>query len=277
MIKWHKIKERFIFVLVALCLVIATIAGIRANSSFDQPGFHQILVVIEDHDSDQWTNFKIGLRNIAKSHHLRFEIVKSMDDSFKNSPELIISTHRLKTSIPQILIDHQQLISMDQYLSGKTLALNLLKTGAKKIGVIQKEVNPNTQQRAKGIKEEIKHFDWWLKEDQANLENLYQVSEVDAILCLDYESTELAIDAQKNNLFAYGRTSKCLYHTDTGPITTLLYDDAYAQGYEAGKQAYLLLEQGQPLQKKSINYVLLKRANMFNDKNQNLLFPTHQS
>lgn len=276
MIKWHTIRDRFIFVMVGLCLVVAAIAGIRANSSFRRPTNYQILVVIPDHDSDQWANFKIGLRNIAKSRHLRLEMVKSMDDHPKNQPDLIISTKPLSTKIPQILIDHQQLISMDQTLSGKTLALNLLKTGAKRIGVIQKEVNQNTQQRAKGIKDEIKQFSWWLKGDQASLENLYQASEVDAILCLDYESTELAIDAQKTNLFAYGRTNKCLYYTDTGVVTTLLYDDAYAQGYETGKQAYNLLEHGQALKKKTINYVLIKRANLFTDKNQNLLFPTHQ-
>lgn len=123
---------------------------------------------------------------------------------------------------------------------------------------------------------------WTLNGDAAAADAIQEKQNqnpADILICLDNDSTEAAIDAVNANnsmnvkTYGFGSSSKCIYNTDSGIVADLIVPDSYVMGYSAVKNIYSRLMREDIDVSDKINYRMITKANLFTEKNQQILFP----
>jgi len=186
-------------------------------------------------------------------------------------------------------------VSADNYEVGKTLAEELIKVYGDGKGISVGLVAGDTgiigiSQRREGFLDALDglnyYISWTLEGDtdsiQKKMEDMRFSREVDAIVALANDETELMIDTRiidsdtqdSINLFGVGSSEKALYYLDKEYIHTLVVPNEFSMGYYAmNKLIDQLLAQGGGAKIETVGHIVVDHDNMYNDDVQKLLFP----
>ena len=180
----------------------------------------------------------------------------------------------------------------DHYEMGKRLVEELLKDNdgklkQKKVGIfLSNNRSEAIKKREKGVQDALSETDakiCWVTEAGEDAKLLKQQEKVDYLFALDDRSLVEAGKAVKENeiygsmIYGIGCSTEAAYYLDTGEAECLLVPDEFNVGYES------LVELSHALKKmmycvhgKVLSYTVLRKENLFSEKNQELLFKMSQ-
>ncbi len=129
---------------------------------------------------------------------------------------------------------------------------------------------------------DISHIDGLLDEQK---EQIAWMSLADIIIALDNDGTERMIDVIQAGgdessdcaLYGVGGSEKAVYYLDKGVIRTLVVPNEFKMGYQSMEAiANQLQHQTGQLEDYQVDYLVINKDNMYDKKNQKLLFPIVQ-
>lgn len=182
-------------------------------------------------------------------------------------------------------------VQPDHYAMGESLAKELLKdynsnVKKKTFGIVtQSHDSQAVIDRDKGFQDALAgmgaKFSW-----SASLAwgmSLKDQAKVDFIIALDDRSLVAAGEASAaNNLhgalvYGIGNSTEAVYHLDMGTVECLVVPDEFNMGYQSLTQAAKRLSHPfYKMQGMAVNYTVLRREEIFSEKNQELLFTMSQ-
>lgn len=97
---------------------------------------------------------------------------------------------------------------------------------------------------------------------------------VDVVVALDDSSMDALLDATINlnkdiKIYGIANDEKAVYYLDNRVIKGLVYQDEFSMGYLGVKK---LLSEGKSVEK-GVDYLVVKREDIYQDENQKILFP----
>lgn len=181
---------------------------------------------------------------------------------------------------------------------GKALAQTLIEDfgaslSGKKIGVLSGNSSRLAmEQRQQGLTEGLKGREteiiWDMRHMEGRFEeeadHLAKVRTADIIIALDNDGTERIIDVMQEEkerpdcfLYGVGGSEKAVYYLDKGVIKTLVVPNEFKMGYQSMEVAANQLQQHTERPGDcEVDYLVINQANMYDKKNQKLLFPIVQ-
>ena len=164
----------------------------------------------------------------------------------------------------------------------------------KKVGIfLSNNRSEAIKKREKGVQDALSETDakiCWVTEAGEDAKLLKQQEKVDYLFALDDRSLVEAGKAVKENeiyssmIYGIGCSTEAAYYLDTGEAECLLVPDVGDRWYKADYMGYeSLAELSHALKKmtycvhgKVLSYTVLRKENLFSEKNQELLFKMSQ-
>lgn len=175
----------------------------------------------------------------------------------------------------------------DNYAMGQELVKELLKDNStnlkeKKIGIyFTDSKSESVKKRRKGVEDALENTDaeiCWAKSS-----DLDQQKKVDYLLALDDHSLVVAgINAKEKNLsgalvYGIGNSTEAAYYLDSGYIECLIVPDEFNVGYESLSEiARSLRHFSYRMKNQKVSYTIIRREDLFSEKNQEILFMMSQ-
>ena len=179
----------------------------------------------------------------------------------------------------------------DHYAMGVSLAKELIKDynsniEKKTFGIVaQTHQTQAAINREKGFKDTIAGLGAKVKWSIALAQDssLKDQAKVDFIIALDDRSLVVSgEDSAANNLhgalvYGMGNSTEAVYYLDTGIVQCLVVPDEFNMGYQSLTQAAERLSRSlSQMQNAAVNYMVIRREELFSKKNQELLFTMSQ-
>lgn len=180
----------------------------------------------------------------------------------------------------------------DHYEMGKRLVEELLKDNdgklkQKKVGIfLSNNRSEAIKKREKGVQDALAETDakiCWVTEAGEDAKLLKQQEKVDYLFALDDRSLVEAGKAVKENeiyssmIYGIGCSTEAAYYLDTGEAECLLVPDEFNVGYESlAELSHALKKMTYCVHGKVLSYTVLRKENLFSEKNQELLFKMSQ-
>ena len=305
-------KKMFILVECILgCLLIGMIIfTVQKRQGQD---LKRISVIIQNSDETQWSAFKYGLKMAAQDENVdvfiinptQFQTAKEEMSAIqheidKGADALIIepvadetlAEQLKKIKVPVLLLSELSaapentskipVAEPDHYEMGKRLVEELLKDNdgklkQKKVGIFL------SNNRSEAIKKREKGVQDALSETGEDAKLLKQQEKVDYLFALDDRSLVEAGKAVKENeiyssmIYGIGCSTEAAYYLDTGEAECLLVPDEFNVGYESlAELSHALKKMTYCVHGKVLSYTVLRKENLFSEKNQELLFKMSQ-
>lgn len=213
--------------------------------------------------------------------------------------------NRIKNSIPVMSVgtavslneenSSLPVVEADNFAMGKALAEEILEDYAGKLegralGIISEtldtEASANRRDGFESVIEDTGAVISWTIDDFSNPEAGYYLEkqpEADLVIAMDDVSLTAAGKAAAANdlhgavVYGIGHSTEAVYYVDTGVVECLVVPDEFSIGY------YSLAEISESLQhylyrpeEKIVPYTVLRREELFSEKNQELLFTMNQ-
>lgn len=136
-----------------------------------------------------------------------------------------------------------------------------------------------------GLREQQAEIVWNVSDTGEEAEGLARMGEVDIMIALDNDGTERMIDAVQAGgdekpgcaLYGVGGSEKAVYYLDKGVIKTLVVPNEFQMGYQSMEAVASQLQyHTESAQNYEVDYLVVDQGNMYDKKNQKLLFPIVQ-
>ena len=183
-------------------------------------------------------------------------------------------------------------VEPEHYEMGKRLVEELLKDNdgklkQKKVGIFLSDNRSEAiKKREKGVQDALAETDaeiCWVTEAGEDAKLLKQQEKVDYLFALDDRSLVEAGKAVKENeiyssmIYGIGCSTEAAYYLDTGEAECLLVPDEFNVGYESlAELSHALKKMTYCVHGKVLSYTVLRKENLFSEKNQELLFKMSQ-
>ena len=183
-------------------------------------------------------------------------------------------------------------VEPDHYEMGKRLVEELLedndgKLKQKKVGIFFSDTHSEAiKKREKGVQDALAETDakiCWVTEAGEDAKLLKQQEKVDYLFALDDRSLVEAGKAGKENeiygsmIYGIGCSTEAAYYLDIGEAECLLVPDEFNVGYESLEElSHALKKMTYCVHGKVLSYTVLRKENLFSEKNQELLFKMSQ-